>query len=112
MSNSKVSDTCAPRVSQTRVQSRDAAASPVQVLFHVTASADPGFLTRLIEPFAKLGLTPSRVYASCEDGDGSELTIDLRLASASRCEADAAERMVRAVTGVRQVIVVKESDAA
>ena len=82
--------------------------SPVQVLFHVTASADPNFLSRLIEPFAKLGLTPSRVYASREDGDGSELSVDLRLASASSREAHLAENMIRPVVGVRQVIVVTE----
>jgi len=57
-----------------------AQARTVRAFFFVTAPADPGLLPRLIEPVAKLGAVPSRVHASRESGDGSELSVDLRLA--------------------------------
>ena len=56
----------------------------VRAYFFISAPADPGLLPRLIEPVAKLGAVPARVHASCESGDGSELTVDLRLAGGTR----------------------------
>jgi len=54
-----------------------AQARTVRAFFFITAPADPGLLPRLIEPVAKLGAVPSRVHASRESGDGSELSVDL-----------------------------------
>ena len=60
--------------------------STVRAFFFVTAPADPGLLSRVIEPVAKLGTVPTRVHATRESGDGSEVTVDLRLAGAGvRC---------------------------
>ena len=56
-----------------------AQARTVRAFFFITAPSDPGLLPRLIEPVAKLGAVPSRVHASRESGDGSELSVDLRL---------------------------------
>lgn len=80
----------------------------VRAYFFVTAPADPGLLPRLIEPVAKLGEVPSRVHASRESGDGTELTVELRLAGVVPRTADLVERALRAVVGVRQVMAVVE----
>ncbi len=82
----------------------------VRAFFFVTAPSDPGLLPRLIEPIAKLGAVPSRVHASRESGDGSELTVDLRLAGVAPRTADLVERALRAVVGVRQVMAVIEHE--
>jgi hypothetical protein len=83
----------------------------VRAFFFITAPADPGLLPRLIEPIAKLGAVPSRVHASRESGDGSELTVDLRLAGVSPRTAQLVEYALRAVVGVRQVMAVVENEA-
>lgn len=86
-------------------------ADHVRALFFVTAPSDPGLLPRLIEPVAKLGYVPSRVHASRESGDGSELTVDLRLSHVPRRTAELVEFALRAIVGVRQVVAVVEDDA-
>jgi hypothetical protein len=83
----------------------------VRAYFFVTAPADPGLLPRLIEPVAKLGAVPSRVHASRESGDGSELSVDLRLAGVAPRVAELVEYALRAVVGVRQVLAVVEPEA-
>ena len=82
----------------------------VRALFFLVGASDPGFLPRLIEPVAKLGHVPDRVHASREDGDGSELTVDLRVGGLSRRTAQLIEHALRSVIGVRQVIAVVEAD--
>jgi hypothetical protein len=84
----------------------------VRAFFLVSAPADPGLLPRLIEPVAKLGAVPQRVHASRESGDGTELTVDLRLAGVAPRTADLVERALRAVVGVRQVMAVVEPEGA
>jgi hypothetical protein len=85
-------------------------APTVRAYFFVTAPADPGLLPRLIEPVAKLGATPSRVHASRESGDGSELSVDLRLTGVAPRTAELVEYALRAVVGVRQVLAVVEPE--
>jgi hypothetical protein len=85
-------------------------ADTVRAFFFVTAPADPGLLPRLIEPVAKLGAVPSRVHATRESGDGSELTVDLRLAGVAPRTAELVEYALRAVVGVRQVMAVVERE--
>jgi len=82
----------------------------VRAFFFVTAPADPGLLPRLIEPVAKLGAIPSRVHATREAGDGSELTVDLRLAGVAPRTAELVEHALRAIVGVRQVMAVIEPE--
>ena len=86
------------------------ALSTVRALFLVTGPADPGLLPRLVEPIAKLGHVPSRIHASAEAGDGSELTVDLRLGRVSARTAHLVDRSLRATVGVRQVISVIEPE--
>ena len=83
----------------------------VRAFFFITAPADPGLLPRLIEPVAKLGAVPSRVHASREAGDGSELSVDLRLAGIAPRTAELVEHALRAIVGVRQVMALVEPEA-
>ena len=84
----------------------------VRAYFFISAPADPGLLPRLIEPVAKLGAVPSRVHASRESGDGSELSVDLRLTGVAPRTAELVEFALRAVVGVRQVLAVIEPEAS
>ncbi|HEX6000627.1 MAG TPA: hypothetical protein VFZ16_14715 [Hyphomicrobiaceae bacterium] len=83
----------------------------VRAYFFISAPADPGLLPRLIEPVAKLGAMPTRVHASRESGDGSELVVDLRLAGVAPRTAELIGRALRAVVGVRRVKAVVEPEA-
>lgn len=82
--------------------------SSFKALFYVVGVADPGLLPRLIEPVAKMGHVPSRVHASRESGDGSEVVVDLRLVDINARTAQLVENALRATVGVRQVISVVE----
>ncbi|MFZ1103637.1 MAG: hypothetical protein WAN86_12485 [Hyphomicrobiaceae bacterium] len=82
----------------------------VRAYYFISAPAHPGLLPRLIEPVAKLGAVPTRVHASRESGDGTELTVDLRLAGVAPRTADLVARALRAVVGVRQVRTVVEPE--
>ena len=82
----------------------------VRAYYFISAPAHPGLLPRLIEPVAKLGAVPTRVHASRESGDGTELTVDLRLAGVAPRTADLVARALRAVVGVRQVRAVVEPE--
>ncbi len=84
------------------------ASETVHAFFFVTAEADPGMLTRLLEPFAKLGLTPHRVHASTEAGDGREFTADLRVCEVTGRTAHLVDKALRRIVGVRSVISVTE----
>ncbi len=80
----------------------------IKALFYVVGDADPAFLPRIIEPVAKLGHVPSRVHASAEAGDGSMMTVDLRVPDVAQILAERMENALRRVVGVHQVIAVYE----
>ncbi|MDA7946461.1 MAG: hypothetical protein MPJ78_03185 [Hyphomicrobiaceae bacterium] len=80
----------------------------VQAIFFVTATADPGMVQRLVEPFSKLGLVPARVHISSEDGRGEELSADLRVAGLTQQTAHLVDKALRRIVGVRQVITLAE----
>jgi hypothetical protein len=83
-------------------------AARVNARYLVVGASDPGFLSRLVEPMAKLGEVPTRVHASREAGDGSEVSVDLRLSAISPRTAELVENALRRIVGVRQVIAVVE----
>ncbi|MFZ4807402.1 MAG: hypothetical protein ACOYLQ_09115 [Hyphomicrobiaceae bacterium] len=83
---------------------------PCRALFHVTAVTEPSLLPRLVAPVARLGCTPTRLHASTESGDGSEMTVDLRVAGLTRQTADWLAGNLRAVVGVQAVIAVLEPE--
>lgn len=80
----------------------------VAARFHVVGEADPGLLPRLLEPVAKLGATPLRVHASREAGDGSEVSVDLRLGLVAQRMAEQVENALRRVIGVKHLVAVIE----
>lgn len=82
--------------------------SSVAARFHVVGDADPGLLPRLLEPIAKLGATPMRVHATREAGDGSEVSVDLRLGLVAERMAEQVENALRRVIGVRHLVAVIE----
>lgn len=84
------------------------ATDDVAARFLVQGEVDPGLLPRLLEPFAKLGTVPSRVHASREAGDGTTLTVDLRIAGVTPRQAELIELGLRRVLGVAQLIAVVE----
>lgn len=79
-----------------------------RAMYFVAADADPAMPSRLIEPFAKLGLTPDRVHISREDGAGDALAADLRVTGIDAVTAHLVDKMLRRVIGVRSVIAVVE----
>lgn len=87
------------------------ATDDVAARFFVQGAADPGLLPRLLEPFAKLGTVPCRMHASREAGDGTTLTVDLRIAGVSSRQAELIEAGLRRVLGVAQLIAVVEPAA-
>jgi len=103
-----------PSMSQAAARAAADDVSPlasVRALFYVTAEADPGLLPRLIEPVAKLGHVPLRVHASREAGDGTRMTVDLRLAGLAPEGADRVRRALMSVIGVEQVLASVETEA-
>ena len=84
------------------------ASDNIKALFYVVGDADPAFLPRILEPVAKLGHVPSRVHASAEAGDGSVMTVDLRVPDVAQILAKRMENALRRVVGVHQVIAVYE----
>jgi hypothetical protein len=84
-------------------------ANQVKALFYVVGDTDPSLLARVVAPVAKLGYAPTRLHASSEAGDGSLMTIDLRVHDVFQIAAERMERALRATVGVHQVIAVYES---
>ena len=80
----------------------------VRALFYAVGLADPELLPRLIAPLGKLGVVPCRIHASREDGNGTELSVELRFRSLSGHVAKQIESALRRTVGVRQVIVAIE----
>lgn len=80
----------------------------VNATFFVTADAEPGIAPRLVEPFSKLGLVPRRLHLSSEDGEGQEISADLRVSGVDRTTAHLLDKALRRVIGVRQVIALME----
>lgn len=81
----------------------------IKALYHIVGDADTHFLARVVQPVAKVGATPSRLFASAEAGDGSLMTIDLRVSGISQTVANRIENALRSIVGVHQVIAVYET---
>ncbi len=83
-----------------------AAAHPhhVRASYLVSGLADAQFLSRVLEPVAKLGLVPDRLLALRDGGNAADMTVDLRLAGVSARHAELVEFALRAIVGVSQVV--------
>ena len=99
---------CPQTMSTLAASSQPTPDDAVQAIFFVTATADPGMVQRLVEPFGKLGLVPARVHISSENGRGDEFSADLRVSGLTRQTAHLVDKALRRVVGVQQVITLAE----
>ncbi len=78
--------------------------------FSVRGAADPGLLPRVVEPWAKRGLTPTRLHSAvCGPGD-SELYIDIELPGLAADLATQIACELRQIWGVSQVLMSFDRD--
>ena len=70
--------------------------------FAISARAEPAVMPRVLEPFAKRGLVPSRWHAVC--GAGDELTIDLQVAGIDPALVELIAASLRQIVGVESVL--------
>ncbi|MEM7619547.1 MAG: hypothetical protein AAF228_03645 [Pseudomonadota bacterium] len=80
----------------------------VRAMYYVQAISDPCLLPRLLQPFAKLGLIPDRVYADREWCGDKDLNVELRLLHINPQRAVLLEKSLAAIIGVKNVIAVIE----
>ncbi len=83
---------------------RKPAQSQPVACFTVLAHADPGLLPRVLEPFAKRGLVPSRLHATADGPHGDEMTIDLQVTGMSAALAEQVAAFLRGLWGVSTVL--------
>lgn len=72
--------------------------------FAVHALADPGVMPRVLEFFAKRGLTPSSWHSRVAGPGGEELTIDIQMRGMAREEADYVAACLRQLPCVEVVL--------
>lgn len=84
-----------------------ATAADVQC-FSVRADLDAGLLSRLLDPFAKRGLWPSKFYsqalASEHPGQAAEAVIDIQVAGLDCATCDHIATQFRGMVGVQSVL--------
>jgi hypothetical protein len=76
--------------------------------FFVTAEPDCNLLLRVLQSFARLGVTPYRVHASTEQGAGEEMSLELRIKGSDPAVAERLAALSRTVMGVHSVIMAVE----
>ncbi|MFZ5792603.1 MAG: hypothetical protein ACOY3L_18075 [Pseudomonadota bacterium] len=72
--------------------------------FAIQAAADPGAIARVLEPFAKRGLVPSRCHAVLAGPEREELLIDVQVAGLAPEEGDQIARHLRQQVLVASVL--------
>ena len=73
--------------------------------FAVTAAAEPGAMSRVLEVFAKRGLIPSQLHSTLAGRAGDELAIDVQIADLDAALAARLAESLRQVVVVRAVLV-------
>jgi hypothetical protein len=76
--------------------------------FFLTAQAECGLMLRVLQSFARLGVTPYRVHVSTEHGSGEEMSMELRIKGADRALAERLAALSRCVIGVHSVLTAVE----
>lgn len=74
------------------------------VCFAIAARPGPGVLPRVLEPFAKRGLVPSRCHAVCGSMGGDELVIDLQIDGLEPALVELIAASLRQIVGVESVL--------
>jgi acetolactate synthase small subunit len=74
------------------------------VCFALSATPEPGVMSRVLEPFAKRGLVPHRLHAVCGGAGGDELVIDLQIAGLEPALVELIAASLRQIVGVESVL--------
>jgi len=74
------------------------------VCFALSALPDPGMFSRVIEPFAKRGLVPSRWHAVCGGVGGEDLVIDIQVDGLDPALVELIAGNLRQIIGVESVL--------
>ena len=94
------------RLSPASLPAADAAAAPSDfptVCFAISARPEPAVMPRVLEPFAKRGLVPSRWHAVCGP-TGDDLVIDLQIAGLDPALVELIAASLRQIVGVESVL--------
>ena len=76
---------------------------PATFCFSVQAEADVGLLARILDQFAKRGLTPSRCYSDADAATG-RLHVDLQVTGLEPEQGSLIAQALRATVGVELVL--------
>lgn len=93
---------------QASARASQPATDTVKAFYFVTGDTHPGLVARLVQPFAKLGLSLERVHVSTENGTGDTLEADLRVSDLTPQQAHVIEKSLGAIVGVKSVIALVE----
>jgi|HubBroStandDraft_5_1064220.scaffolds.fasta_scaffold717045_1 hypothetical protein len=74
------------------------------VCFALSALPDPGMMSRVLEPFAKRGLVPSRWHAVCGGAGGEALVIDIQIVGLEPGLVELIAGNLRQIVGVESVL--------
>lgn len=81
-----------------------AAAAETVYCFSILAAAEPGVLPRVLELFAKRGLTPTRWHSDVIGQDRRDLSIDIQMHGLDVASGDYIARCLRQVYQVETVL--------
>ncbi len=73
------------------------------VCFAISARPEPAVMPRVLEPFAKRGLVPTRWHAVC-GASGEDLVIDLQVAGLEPALVELIAASLRQIVGVESVL--------
>jgi len=73
--------------------------------FLIESDVDPQMLPRVLEPFARIGITPDEVLSRVEGEASPVLRIEIRIAGADQGAVHKLSHMLEAIVGVRRVSV-------
>ncbi len=85
-------------------RSLPAAAAETVYCFSILAEAEPGVMPRVLELFAKRGLTPTRWHSDVTGKDGRDLAIDVQVNGLDVATGDYVARCLRQVFQVETVL--------
>jgi hypothetical protein len=72
--------------------------------FAISALPEPNVMARVLEPFAKRGLMPSRWHAVCGGAGLDELMIDIQIAGVEPALVELLAANLRQIVGVESVL--------
>ena len=80
------------------------AAAATVYCFSILAAAEPGVMPRVLQLFAKRGLTPTRWHSDVTGRDGRDLSIDVQVNGLDVAAGDYIARCLRQVFQVEAVL--------